>query len=433
MASLVIDVCFKLLQIVVAAGFCSRFIKPSHNRLFIGLFVGLVAAVDVISYFMGIYTLPSRAVITLVIQFGLLLIFCRIPRTYGLLFYLIAQVVMFILELPMDFYLQRIFPQMQSLADVPPTWAVMINLVYFPAVPISFIIATLLGNRLHPTDRAKEFRYYIPFLLILWMELIFPMAYILVTGQATAAALIISVVMLLGYVVVSLTLIHMFRQIQQGTEAQVTAKRTQDALAFQISYYNQIHDHIASIRKIRHDMKNEIQATLYLLEDGQIDRAKRQLTELAQSVNATGYDRFTGHAVVDAVISAKQSECRQKGIGLQVDGQIPEDIPFSGVDLCSVFSNLLDNAIQASQGTDAGVVAMHVKYLHPRLLVACENPVSREEASEKKAAALDAEHGWGLEILKSLAEKYAGGMDYSEAGGTVCVLLWMNAEVEQNA
>ena len=433
MTSLAIDLGFKIIQIIVAAGFCSRFIKPSHKRMFIGLFVGLVTAVDLVSYFAGVYTLTSRALVTLAIQFGLILVFCRIPRTFGLLFYLIAQIVMFLFEIPIDFYLQRVFPQMQSLADVPPTWAAIINLVYFPAVPIAFIIATLLGNHLHPSDNTREFRYYIPLLLILWLELIFPMAYILVSGQATISALIISLGMLLGYIVVALSLIYMFRQIKQGAEAEATARRTQDALGFQISYYNQIHDHIVSIRKIRHDMKNEIQATLYLLEDGQADRAKKQLSELAQSINATGYDRFTGHAVVDAVISAKQSECKEKGVTLQVDGQIPEDIPISGVDLCSVFSNLLDNAIQASQGMNSGSVTMRVKYKHPRLLVSCENPVSRDVSSEKIETGLDAEHGWGLEILKSIAEKYSGGMDYSETDGTVTVLLWMNSEDEKNA
>lgn len=51
--------------------------------------------------------------------------------------------------------------------------------------------------------------------------------------------------------------------------------------------------------------------------------------------------------VVDAVAVDKARRCQAEGIALELRLALPQDLPLDGPTLCSVFANLLDNAMEA--------------------------------------------------------------------------------------
>ena len=57
--------------------------------------------------------------------------------------------------------------------------------------------------------------------------------------------------------------------------------------------------------------------------------------------------RFCQHPAVDALVEQKAGAARDLGVLFHAELDIPADIQLPGVELCAVFSNLLDNALNA--------------------------------------------------------------------------------------
>lgn len=62
----------------------------------------------------------------------------------------------------------------------------------------------------------------------------------------------------------------------------------------------------------------------------------------------------TGNPALDAIISAKQAVVAQKGIAFHYQLQIPKQLPIAPEDICVIFGNALDNAIEACEHVTQG-------------------------------------------------------------------------------
>lgn len=58
----------------------------------------------------------------------------------------------------------------------------------------------------------------------------------------------------------------------------------------------------------------------------------------------------SGNAMADVILSSKMSLAQAHGIDVRVDAHIPIKLRISELDLCCVFGNRFDNAIEANDG-----------------------------------------------------------------------------------
>ena len=433
MASLILDITAKTIRMIVASFFVGTFIQARPRWRFMLIYAGLMFVVTVVSYTRGDTGVYLRGIGELILQIAIILLFKNISAVYALLYFLVSFLLMTVVELPFDLLIRELLPGLNTLADLPASEALMINVLYFPFFVAAYVIANLLCGRLFRMEPQKEFLYYVPFLLFQGIETVFPMVLLLTVTDMYLMIAVVGLVLLTVHIGMLVLLIHTFRQVQRGTAAEAASRRTAEALSFQISYYNQIRDHIVSIRKIQHDMKNQLQTTLLLMESGQMEEAKDHVGEVAKLLDETSYQRYTGNTVADAVISAKQAECTSENIAFSAEGNLPEDLQISGIDICSVFSNVLDNALHACRELPEGnkrEITLRVEYRHPVMRIKCRNSAI-SEIEPRSILDLSAEHGWGLDILRGVAERYRGGMELLQEDGSVYVLLWMRAETKE--
>ena len=64
---------------------------------------------------------------------------------------------------------------------------------------------------------------------------------------------------------------------------------------------------------------------------------------------------FCENQIADVVLSSKAGEAAGRGIRFTVSAPLPPELPVEDVDLMSLLSNLLDNALEAAgQAEDPG-------------------------------------------------------------------------------
>lgn len=177
------------------------------------------------------------------------------------------------------------------------------------------------------------------------------------------------------------------------------------------------------LRKEMHDMKHYLAAL-----KGEEDPVKRSevLVDMERAIAVQESFMNTGNQVLDVILTTKSLQCQKRGITLQamVEGNVLSDIHVK--DLCSLFGNILDNAIEATQqvkSEDKRLINLSVRRHKQFIMIECEN-YSEKMVEIEKTRALPGttkgdkvRHGFGLKSIQKVAEKYGGVMTITSQNG----------------
>lgn len=195
-------------------------------------------------------------------------------------------------------------------------------------------------------------------------------------------------------------------------------------------YYEELRRQYGKLGKINHDIKNERACIYHLLEEGNTEKAKDFLKEKQKERNKS-HRIWTGDSMVDFMVSLKHGEMEKRKILFQIDSEFT-NFPTSQEDCCILLGNLLDNAIEAAEKCREGARWIRLEFhQHNEIfLLVIKNTSSQMPkfrggnfCTTKKEQEL---HGWGLQNVEDLVNKYRGTIkyDYSETHFEVKITFW---------
>ena len=213
------------------------------------------------------------------------------------------------------------------------------------------------------------------------------------------------------------------RELSEKAVADERALWYEQLLDQQQSYYSYILADQEEASHIRHDMRNQLQTVYALMQSGNAETAQAQLEELTRRTEQRR--SFCRNRIVDAILHVKELQFRDRGIKLQCQCSVPEELAVSGTDLCSLFSNLLDNAANAVEPLDPQdkTISLSSGLEGNVFTVRCRNPYPGEE-SLRPSHRPDG-HGLGLSILEDLSRRYQGDMKIDTDQGMFSVTIWL--------
>lgn len=197
----------------------------------------------------------------------------------------------------------------------------------------------------------------------------------------------------------------------------------EELVASQTKYFEATVKADSEVRGMRHDMKNDIQVLMLLLESREYDKMRDYLEEMGDNLQVSEVSAHTGDTIADAIISSKRSEAGEKGITLKSSGTF-SGIALSPRDMCKILANLLDNAIEAASdpalsdlSSDMKVIELDLKKTDKFFLVSVKNPSAKEpvvnEGEMETIKSDKKNHGFGIRNIKTAAENYGGELSYS--------------------
>lgn len=219
-------------------------------------------------------------------------------------------------------------------------------------------------------------------------------------------------------------------------------------------YYEEMEAQQFEVRRLKHDLANHLQVLLALPEERRTSYIEGMLDDAAfvQSVH------FCQDATINAVLTAKERRMRQKGIKLYARVEIPGELPFEKTDVCALFSNALDNAIEACEAVlaqrkagkeemiekaDAGngvAISLTARVGKGMLAVCVKNPCILWRTKERSVGELfqttkkdTKNHGYGLRSIREVVKKYGGNMEAKREEEQFELFLWMPVQKKANA
>ena len=193
----------------------------------------------------------------------------------------------------------------------------------------------------------------------------------LYTGRVLQCYIVLSLVLL----IILLLFYAMFLMLAVSLNRNARLQHENHLLSLQLERYKNLCMAIEEARQARHDIRHHFVQLSALAEQGDMEKIKKYL--LAATGKISDYNlHFCENQAVDSVFGYYSALAKRENIPFHALVSLPADLSIDEIDLCLVFSNLLENALQASVKTEPARRKINVEvYPHHNhlLLIHVEN------------------------------------------------------------
>lgn len=322
------------------------------------------------------------------------------------------------------------------------------------------IFYPLMNNKINNELLSSLFRYIIIFTFIYMVGRLKNLVYKKTTNLsltyiaflATVISIDTSVILLIGYYFFSQTftfrpsrililyclviagiaiqiflLIYMINSRNQYHENEKLAKYH---LENQLKYYEYLEQKNYETRKFRHDMRSHLYMLQHLCEEDRTNEYKAYLNDITANFEHISTSVSVNHGIADAVLNKYYYEAQNHNITLHVDGHFPPQCNLSAYDVCTIFSNLLDNAMDAVIASNGSDIHFSCRYTDREIILVFENEFKNIEfdshgnpRTHKKDST---RHGFGLKNVEDCVNKNHGYMNIDTSDNHFKVILSLN-------
>ncbi len=203
----------------------------------------------------------------------------------------------------------------------------------------------------------------------------------------------------------------------------------------ELEYIEQYKNKQTETRAFRHDIINNLSLMDMMMKDGKNEDAKQHLEGLLENVSALSPEFVTGDEMLDCIVAMKAGRMKEKDIDFTLDGIADGGLHMKPMDICRVFANALDNAIEAVEGLKEGTkkqISMQIKRTEQFFVVRISNTTSGKVNVEKLVSGAgysskkDYEHhGFGIRSIVQAVESYDGMTKFESTDGefTISVMI----------
>lgn len=170
------------------------------------------------------------------------------------------------------------------------------------------------------------------------------------------------------------------------------------------------------LQKTRHDIKNHLANVKNLIAKKDIDYAQQLLNEIiGQTENiSVGISQTSGNSIIDAIVAYKATVCYNKEINIEYFLEELPELFIDLIDISSVISNLLDNAVEAAEKTENPHIIIKILMCRKYLTIFVKNSYNEnfqpiiENGNLITTKSDNSMHGYGMQIINEIALKYDG-------------------------
>lgn len=212
--------------------------------------------------------------------------------------------------------------------------------------------------------------------------------------------------------------------------------REMDALLLetQRNLYNTMLAKNEETRRFRHDMQNHLICLNGLAYSGDISKVKEYVAGMeGQLLEIKNLTYSVGNDIIDAVLNYYIS-LLDKEVKVDVNGRCPVNMKINAVELCTIVSNLIQNAVEALNKAECDERYLKIIVNNNNNYMKFEVINSAPEADKKATLAnglmattkADREnHGIGMRNVRETVEKNGGDFEISVGKGEFAVKVTM--------
>ncbi len=206
--------------------------------------------------------------------------------------------------------------------------------------------------------------------------------------------------------------IFLFYRIAREFVRNIQLERENRLLAIESRRYEQLRGYMERSRQQRHDFRQHIRVISGLAGSGRTEELRQYISRYETEL---GDERamYCANAAVDAIAGYYDIAAKEKGVAVQWQLGLPQELSIAQADICMTIGNLVENAVTAvcALPQEQRRITVICRMLSPAMIgMVVENPYSGEinRCGDDILPDRTRDAGLGLASVKSVANKYRG-------------------------
>ncbi len=213
--------------------------------------------------------------------------------------------------------------------------------------------------------------------------------------------------------------------------AEEQARQAEALNDLQKSQYNLMKKRMEETRIARHDLRQHLNLIQAYLDNGDNEALENYLNEYRKSLPTDTTESYCGNYTVDVVMRYYGGQAKPLGIKFDTRIDIPEDIEVAEPDVCVIFGNLLENALEAcgSQQSGKKFIRTRAKIIGKKAIsLTVDNSCDRQPTENGESYLSSKRDGTGIGLIsvRNIAKKYNGVADFSYKDGVFYASVLLN-------
>ena len=413
----------------IQALFIARILDTRKPALFI---ISYAIAAAVTHIIVAILWLESQVLLKIAVVFIVkLLILFIFQRKKSPIVVFIALIVC-VIEISTELIILAVisvFYSPQDLARLADTsMRIYFRVVSSPVIIGMFIVNHLIWSKVSSKKSDDGFNTFLVFLVVQSMLLGLSVMVILSVDSTSDFTRLLLVINTALCVVADIYISRTIKKLKHMHVLEMEHVQFNSIVNAQHLYYNNLVSHMQQTNKIRHDFENQLQTVYTLFEKGDKADAHKHLSELTLLVDDSATHSYCANSIIDAIVSEKAISCEENSIRLATDLNVGNELGIDGLSLCSIFTNILDNAIEATLMVDESrrEISLSAYEKAGWVVISGTNTAMQYERKKQSERIKWSEHyetflpknGLGLSIIEEIAERYDGKVEITSGSGS---------------
>ena len=257
-------------------------------------------------------------------------------------------------------------------------------------------------------------------------------AYVCKYIQAYSSGMFL-ILFLIGCLVLDVYIVVVFYRISIVRKTEKENALLQQQSEMQLEVYSDLQQRYQNSMRTIHDAKRHVRALESLIQSDHLAEAQQYKGSLFQKLNELQPSIQCDNPLLSAILNHVFLKAEQRHIALKMDLQGEEQLSMlAGVDLTTIVSNLLDNAVDAVSELPEEQRYIHfaVAFQMGEIMIHVENPTKNDLKREGNAVVSTKEGhlGLGLKNVEMVVKKYKGDFKTDVKDGNFVVAITIPTE-----
>lgn len=231
------------------------------------------------------------------------------------------------------------------------------------------------------------------------------------TASIDEMALLITGISLL---IIDLGMIFVYKKLSEYTAVKNIAQLMDQQRIMTIKYYEGLQERYNDIQKVVHDIKKHLQVVETLKDVP--DLKQDYIVSLQETISKIEFQFQCKDKILCAILYDKIQVCKKNHINFDINIQDIEFDFMDNIEITSLFSNLLDNAIEACCRSDLKEreIKLRVHKFKEYVIINISNSLGKSPIEQEGELLSEKPNhlGLGMKILYDIASKYCGDLSY---------------------
>lgn len=222
---------------------------------------------------------------------------------------------------------------------------------------------------------------------------------------------------LLGMLYTNIIVIYYTNRISEQAQIKKDWEIAEHHYAMQQEYYDQLRIQQEETRALWHDISKYLRAS-------EAEGSTSALEQVRNMLDSIGCVVDVNNRIVSVILNEYYQICKNAGIVLHIDVQVPPELFVTAADLYVLIGNTLDNAVEACAELPIGqrIIWLKIKTHNNMLYYEVVNHFTENNSKRIRSKY----RGYGLKNIRRCAEKYGGGIETSKDDTQFKVVVYLN-------